>query len=325
MKINQILGSEHGISIKSRLLKGHILQGLGHPAEADAVYRQVLQICLSSLGVNHPETLISLEGLGRSLMQLGRVAEAQGLFETIISLRFQRMKASDKVAGFQTDVLWAMNMLGDVLDWRMKYDESERVLDYAQQLLGKATRIKCNQVYRYHYQRARSYQHQGRLDESETILRGLLRYHEDLLTPQPKCIVFGTLADILLRTGRNHEGAYWLKKEYFCAKGVYGLLHRYTMGDCKRLGLCYAHQRQYRRARLFFGSVIEEMTSSTEDTDSRMKYIQEVNAWMLKVEEMRATASTTSNLELEDFEVMELDMDEDIDWEEMWDVPDPLL
>jgi tetratricopeptide (TPR) repeat protein len=258
-------------------------------------------------------------------MQLGRVAEAQGLFETIISLRFQRMNASDKVAGFQMDVLWAMNMLGVALDEHMKYEESERVLDYAQQLLGKASRIKCNEVYQYHYQRACSYQHQGRLDESETILRGLLRYHEDLLRSQPKYIVFGNLADILLRTGRNHEGAYWLKKTYFCARKIYGLLHRYTMGDCKTLGLCYAHQRQYRRARLFFGSVIEEMTSSTEDTDSRMKCIQEVNAWMLKVEETRVEASTTKNLELEDFEVVELDMDEDIDWEGIGDVPDPLL
>jgi hypothetical protein len=97
------------------------------------------------------------------------------------------------------------------------------------------------------------------------------------------------------------------------------------MEGCETLGLCYANQRRYHEARLFFESVIKEMTSSTEDPDSRIKCIQEVNAWMLKVEEMRIAASTTRILEPENFEVAELDMDEDVDWEEMGDVPDPLL
>jgi hypothetical protein len=207
----------------------------------------------------------------------------------------------------------------------MKYDESERVLDCAQKLLGKATRIKRTEAYHYHYQRACTYQHQGRLGESETILRGLVRYHENLLLSNLKCNVFWNLANILFQAGRNHEGAYWLKKMCLCTRKAYGLLHGYTMKDCETLGLCYANQRRYHKARLFFGSVIEEMTLSTEDPDFRMKCIQEVNAWMLKVEEMRVTASTTRNLELENFEAVELGTDEDVDWEEMGDVPDPLL
>jgi tetratricopeptide (TPR) repeat protein len=324
-KIEQILGSEHPISIWSRRSKGLILQTLGLPAEADGVYRQVLQIFLSGLGVNHRDTLLTLENLGLSLIQLRRYAEAQSLFETIISLRFQSMKAGGKVADFQIDVLWDMSFLSIVLDRDMKYDESERVLDYAQKLLGKATRMKCGEVYQYHCQRARNYRHQRRFDESETILRGFLRHHEDFLTSHFKSIVFQNLEDILFQTGRNQEGAYWLKKRYLRDRKSYGLLHHYAMRVCERLGLCYANQRRYHEARLFFESVIKEMTSSTEDPDSRIKCIQEVNAWMLKVEEMRIAASTTRILEPENFEVAELDMDEDVDWEEMGDVPDPLL
>jgi tetratricopeptide (TPR) repeat protein len=325
--IEQILGSERPISILSRILKGHILGNLGHPVEADTVYRQALQICLSSYGLNHSDTLLALESLGLTLMQLRRDAEAQGLFETIVSLQCQRKKALGwgGPGGFEMDILWLMDLLADGLDRAMKYDESESVLDLAQKLLGKATRMKCTQAYHYHYQRACTYRHQGRFDESEMILRGLVRYHENFLRPALKSNVFRNLADILFQTGRNHEEASWLKKRYLCYRKSYGMLHRYTMAICKKLGLCYANQRRYHKARLFLGSVIEEITSSTEDSDFRMKCIQEVNAWMLKVEEMKAAASTTRNLELEDFEVVEVDMDEDVDWEEMGDVPDPLL
>jgi tetratricopeptide (TPR) repeat protein len=83
-KIERILDSDHPILILSQLLKGHILQNLGHRAEADAAYRQVLQICLSSLGLHHPATLLALQSLGLSLIRLRMDAETQGLFETTI-------------------------------------------------------------------------------------------------------------------------------------------------------------------------------------------------------------------------------------------------
>jgi len=235
------------------------------------------------------------------------------------------MKTLGKVVGFQIDVLREMNMLAVALNRDMKYDESERVLDYAQKLLGEATRMKHDEACQYHCQRARTYQHQRRFDECETILRGLLRYHEDLLTPRLKSNVFQSLERILFQTGRKREAAYWLKRRYLCTRKTYGLLHHYAMGSCERLGICYANQRRYQKAKLFFESVIKEMTSSTEDPDSRIKCIQEVNSWMLEVEEMRIAASTTRILESENFEVVELDMDEDVDWEKMGDVPDPLL
>jgi hypothetical protein len=115
-KIERILGSEHPISILSRLLKGRILHDLGHLVEADAVFRQGLQICLRSLGLVHPETLRALESLGSSLRDLRRDAEAQGLYETIVYIRFQCMKAAGEVGGFEMSMLWAMNKLAGGLD-----------------------------------------------------------------------------------------------------------------------------------------------------------------------------------------------------------------
>jgi tetratricopeptide (TPR) repeat protein len=235
------------------------------------------------------------------------------------------MRASGEARGSEMSMLWGINGLAGALAENMKYKESERVLDCAQKLLGEATRMKYSQAYEYHYQRACTYKHQGRFDETETILRGLVRYHESLLGAILKGNVFWNLGNILFQTGRIDEGAYWLKKMYLSTRKAYGLLHGYTMQDCEILGLHYANQRRYHKARLFFGSVIKEIASSAEDPDSRMKCIQAVNAWMLKAEEMRVEASTTKNLELEDFEVVDLDMDENVDWEEMGDIPDPLL
>jgi tetratricopeptide (TPR) repeat protein len=319
-RIEQILGSEHPISIWSRRLKGDILFNLGDLAEADVVHRQLLQTCLSSLGLNHQYTFLALESLGLILIEFRKGAEARGLFETSICLRFRGMKALNKSRDFKLGTLSAMAMLAGGLDRDMKYDESERILDFAQKLYGKATRMKLREACQYHYRRACIYKHQGRLYESETILRGLLKYHQDLMTPITKINVFWNLAGILFYTGRNREEAYWLKNTYLCDRKSFGLLHRYTMEDCKTLGLCYANQRRYHKAKLFFGGVIKEMTSSSENPDSRMKCIQEVNAWMSEVEEMGG-----GGLEVDDFEAVELGIDEDADWEEMGDVPDPLL
>jgi tetratricopeptide (TPR) repeat protein len=323
-KIERILGSDHPISVYSRLLKGETLDILGHPEEAEAVYRQVLQIHLINLGIKHPGTLYALERLGSCLIGLKRNTEAQRLCEITIYLRFQTTKTSGKVGDFELDVLASINMVAQGLDMDMKYEESERVLDCAHKLLGKATRLRRSEVYQYHFQRACTYQHQRRFDESESILKGLLKYHEDSLKPNFKVNVFQKLADLSFQTGRNHEGASWVKKMYLCDRKTYGLLHHYTMEDCATLGLCYANQRQYHEARLYFGSVIKEMTSSMEDSDSRMKCIQEVNSCMLKVEEMRVAASATNISEVEDPEVVKLGMNDGAEWEEMGDIPDPL-
>jgi hypothetical protein len=101
------------------------------------------------------------------------------------------------------------------------------------------------------------------------------------------------------------------KKRYILKVEAFDLVHAYTMRSCQRTGFCYAKQGRYDEARLFFGNAIETLTSSTAGDDSRLECIQEINAWMLEVEEMRAEDPMPRDSVTEDSERMDLDIDSD--------------
>jgi hypothetical protein len=54
-----------------------------------------------------------------------------------------------------------------------------------------------------------------------------------------------------------------------------------------------------------------------------MKRIQEINAWMLEVEEMRAKDPIPRDSVLEDSEMVDFNIGSDDYWREVGDVPDP--
>jgi tetratricopeptide (TPR) repeat protein len=204
----------------------------------------------------------------------------------------------------------------------MKYDESEAVLDCAQKLFGDATREKCDTGVEYHLTRASTYMLQKRLDESEKIFRSLLRYHGKTMLPNTKANLMGKLAETLMKTDRESEAACWFNKRYILDVETFDPVHAYTMASCRHVGHCYAQQGRYDEARLFFGNAIETLTSSTAGENSRLKRIQKINAWMLKVEEMRAEDPMPRDSVAEDSERMDLDIDSDDYWREFGDIPD---
>jgi tetratricopeptide (TPR) repeat protein len=204
----------------------------------------------------------------------------------------------------------------------MKYDESEAVLDCAQKLFSDATRSKCGVDIEYHHTRASNYIAQNRLDESEKIVRSLLRYHEKFMLPSTKANIMWKLAEILVKTDRESEAAYWLKKRYILNVEAFDPVHAYTMTSCWNAGFCYARQGRYDKARLFFGNAIEALTSSTAGENSRLECIQKINAWMLEVEEMRAEDPMPKDSVAQGSERMDLDIDSDDYWKEIGDVPD---
>ena len=85
-----------------------------------------------------------------------------------------------------------------------------------------------------------------------------------------------------METGRESGAAYWFKKIYILDAEAFDPVHAYTMNSCWRAGFCYAQQGRYDEARLFFGNAIETLSSSTAGDNSRLKCIQEINAWMLE-------------------------------------------
>jgi tetratricopeptide (TPR) repeat protein len=321
-KLERVLGVDHDITCLSRQLKGYLLRQLGFEEEEEGLFRQHLQICLTTLGTAHPRTAKALQELGRSLGKLKRHTESQRLLETTIHFQLQKAKVLGEIGNNKADILLSMTYLAQGLNRDMKYDEGEAVLDCAQKLLGDATRTKCETGFKYHYTRASSYILQKRLDESEKIVRSLLRYHEKSLLPINKGNFMWKLAEILMETDRESGAAYWFKKIYILDAEAFDPVHAYTMDSCWRAGFCYAQQGRYDEARLFFGNAIETLSSSTAGDNSRLKCIQEINVWMLEVEEMRAEDPMPRGSVAEDSERMDFDIDSDDYWREIGDIPD---
>lgn len=323
-KIERTLGADHDVTCFSRELKCSLLRELAlEKEEQESLIRQHLQICLTTLGTAHPRTLETLRKLGYCLGQLKKHTESQHLLETTIHLRLQNAKDFWEIEENKEDILSSMTYLAGGLQKDMKYDECEKVLGWAQKLFGDAIKSKCDAAFYYHYSRASTYRLQEKFDESEKIIRGLLRYYEKSIRPDVKGILMWNLAWILMKTDREPEAAYWFKKEHILTTEIFGLVHAYTMYSCWEAGFCYAKQGRYHEARLFFGNVIEALTSSTEDVNSCMKRIQDINAWMLEVEEMRAKDPIPRDSVLEDSEMVDFNIGSDDYWREVGDVPDP--
>jgi hypothetical protein len=213
-----------------------------------------------------------------------------------------------------------------------RYDESENVLDFAHNSLADAPRLRGWHSFEYHFERACTYRLQNRFENSEKILRGLLKYHLNYMTPSTSMGSMKELAKILVKTGRHRKAAFWHKKEYLLHVKIYGLTHRYTMKCCEELGFCYADQSRYSEGKLFFEEVIEMLDLSSEESDSRTVCIQNIKAWMEKLEEMKLEEMKVENSmewisetsESVDSERESIDTDDDVDYEDMSDIPDPL-
>ncbi|KAN0110020.1 hypothetical protein V8E51_006407 [Hyaloscypha variabilis] len=325
--IQRMFSPDHVISVHSKKLNAELLGHLGFKAEEEAIHRQMLQIRLNTLGARHPKTVDALEDLGSFLARLERNGEAQPLLETSLHFRIETAKKSGGPWMDGENILWGMAELAEVLNDKRRYDESEKVLNCAQNLLGNESRQRDPSSFNYHYARALNYKHQKRLKNCEEILRGLLKYHLNDLGPGMAVDSMTNLAKILEETGRLREAAFWRKREYLLHVKTYGLTHRYTMECCEEVGVCYSEQSRYNKGKLFFEEVIEMINLSSEEPDSRTACIQKVKLWMKKLEEERFEddyGSETSESVNSETETEPMDTDDDVDYEDMSDVPDPL-
>jgi tetratricopeptide (TPR) repeat protein len=325
--IERVFSADHNVVVQSMDLNAQILGDLGFAEEEETIRRQVLQMRLITLGMRHPETIYALGNLGSALQLLDRSGEAQQLLEASIHFWLERVKDSRDSFKSQYSILWDVAVLAQVLRRDGRYDENENLLDFAHNSFTDVTRFRGTSTFEYHYERAVSYHLQKRFENSKKILRGLLKYHLNYMSPSMSKLVMHQLAAILMETGRHREAVSWYKKAYRLNLKIYGLTHRYAMGYCKDVGFSYADQSRYNEGKLFFEEVIEMLELSTEEPDSRTFCIQNINAWMEELEEMRVEQSmewSSKTSESVDSEREPIDNDEDDDYEDMSDIPDPL-
>ena len=325
--IERTLAADHEICVQSKSLKADLLGILGFWSEEEDVRRQLLQIRLNSLGMRDPKTIMALQALGYSFQKLERRGEAQHLLEISLHFLIGTIKNFRDYSIDEMDVLWNMNVLAETLHSLEKYDESEKVLDFAQNLLGEATRRDEWQCFDHHLERARTYSHQNRFEKSEKILRGLLKYHLNAMAPRTTMVSMNELAHVLEQTGRYREAVNWRKKEYLLHVKIFGLIHHFTMQCCEEVGFSYADQNRFQDGKLFFEEVIEMLSLSNEESDSRAACIQKIKTWMEELEERELEDSREWSAETSDSmgsSSEPIESDDEVEYEDMSDVPDPL-
>jgi tetratricopeptide (TPR) repeat protein len=277
--------------------------------------------------MRHSETIFALENLGYTLSLQGRHGEAQQLVEASLHFHLESVRNSGDPLMSERDILSNVAVLAQALRGNGRYDESENVLDFTHNSLADATRLRGWNSLEYHYERASTYRFQKRFENSEKILRGLLKYHLDYMAPGMRMDLMKDLAKILVKTGRHREAASWRKKEYLLHVKIYGLTHHWTMKCCEEVGFCYADQSRYNEGKSFFEEVIEMLDLSSEESDSRTVCIQNIKAWVEKLEEMRFEDSmkwSPETSESADSNREPIDTGDDVDYEDMSDIPDPL-
>jgi TolA-binding protein len=74
-----VLGKDHPDTLGSMMNLATSLNNQGKYVEAEAMYRQTLELRETVLGKDHPNTLISMMGLATSLNDQGKYAEAKAV------------------------------------------------------------------------------------------------------------------------------------------------------------------------------------------------------------------------------------------------------
>jgi tetratricopeptide (TPR) repeat protein len=140
--------------------------------QAEAIYRECLELRRRLLGTNSSDFLVTLGNLGQTLAERGQLAEAEQVVRDVIDRRTRAGLANTM------DTFASVNNLAAILLLRDRLDEAERLLADA---CRRATQIfgPENPVSTLHLQRAlaRTLAGQGRFDEAEALAAQTLAVH----------------------------------------------------------------------------------------------------------------------------------------------------
>ncbi len=128
------LGDDHPETLAAQSDLGLVYHTTGNLAEAESIYRDVLERARRALGDEQRHTLTAFSNLAMLYGQSGKLAEAEPLLREALSYR-RRALGDD-----HADTLILMNNLAGLLQWQKKLPEAEQlfrqVLDARRRTLG---------------------------------------------------------------------------------------------------------------------------------------------------------------------------------------------
>jgi tetratricopeptide (TPR) repeat protein len=281
---------DHKLAIFSRTTSALLLRATGDNQSEAAAFRELLQLCLISFGIRDRYTIMLLNEFGSTLEDCGQLQQAEAIFNIYLQLDREALDYSKQNTIDVQNRLQATSDLARCLSLQQRLEDSASVLKAAETCFGESIRTYGYFSWSHYIEKARLLKFQGRLPESENILRAVLRHAPE--HPDGDMLeAMDWLADLLTETNRKKESVVWREKAFLMSTDMYGVEHVFSRFVCEKLGFCYAEVGRYEDAIVHFQQTAGKVAlSKTGDPDSRNKYIEEIRDWISEVEEMKEEA-----------------------------------
>jgi len=249
--VDQGFGKQPLIEARLRMSLGTSFYFLGESKIAAAQFEKARTLYTSHLGVDHRDTLRSMDNLANAYEDLGRTAEA-------VVLRDEALARERATLGINSpDTLGAMNNLATSYIALGRYTEALKLLEEALSL-SKANQGPGNpETLRFAYNLARVFDHLGRHAEALKLNEETLALRKATLGPDhPDTLFSMNNVSANLATLGRHEEALRLQEETLALqKAKLGLEHPGTLSSMHNLALRYAALGRHVEALALFEKV----------------------------------------------------------------------
>jgi Tfp pilus assembly protein PilF len=244
--ISHVTGDEEDVlnQAKIALSTGWYLYLRGEYKTAEKVVRMSVEGREKVLGLEHPDTLTSVDNLGEAL-------ERQGKYEEAEAMHRQALEGREKVIGPEhPDTLTSVDNLGLVLEGQGKYEEAKamhrRALEAREKVLGPEhpdTLTSVNNL-------GLVLERQGKYEEAEAMHRRDLKGSEKVLGPEhPDTLTsVSNLGLVLERQGKYEEAEAMHRRALEGREKVLGPEHPDTLTSVSNLGSVMSRQGKYEEA-----------------------------------------------------------------------------
>jgi tetratricopeptide (TPR) repeat protein len=214
-------------------LYGTMMSWDGQYGEAEAMYRQALQLMEEVLGEGHPNTLGSMSNLAIVLNNQGKYDEAEAMYRRTLQLM-------EKVLGEEHPAtLASMNNLVVVFKSQGKYDEAKAMCRQALQLRDKVLGEEHPNTLGSMNNLAVVLNDQGKYDEAEAMYRRTLQLREKVLGEEHPDTLrsMNNLAVVLNDQGKYDEAHTLYQRAILGRQKVLGSDHPSTLESSKELSI----------------------------------------------------------------------------------------
>ncbi|RDW79916.1 hypothetical protein BP6252_04554 [Coleophoma cylindrospora] len=223
---------------------GKCFYQLGNYQQAEGWDQDTLMLRRQVLGVEHPDTL-------NSMNSLGIVFHKQGKYEAAEEIHRQTLELKEKVLGVEhPDTLNSMNNLGLVLDKQGKYEAAEEIHRKTLELKEKVLGIEHPSTLNSMNNLGRVLRKQGKYEAAEEIHRQTLELKEKVLgVEHPDTLNSMNNLGIVLGNQGKYEAAEEIHRQTLeLQEKVLGVEHPDTLNSMNNLSLVLDKQGKYEAA-----------------------------------------------------------------------------